>query len=195
MEKRLLILLAGLVAQDAAMSAETPGFLSISQTTPATVEVRSTSGQPYNDVKSGSQVGLKAGGACDIESNGNKHYVETLTFTATVWPNIEGPADLQSLDHFPNNLPDMQLQVPDGIYPDGVDYPAAWRERAIAAYNANLNHQIDAKGLSKNQALAKAWELKAVPLDQLTGALRCGAAKEPGGFIDPGRTHETRCER
>lgn len=190
MEKRLLSLLAAIVAPEAAMSAETPGFLSVTQTSPAAVEVRSTNGQLYNDVKSGSQIGLKASGACDIEPNGNKHYVETLTFTATVWPNMESPADLQSLDHFPNNLPDMQLQFPDGIYPGGVDYPAAWRERAIAACNANLNHQIDAKGLSKNQALAKAWTLKSVPLDELTGALRCGSAKEPGGFIDPGRTHE-----
>ena len=191
MEKRLLILLAGLVIQPAASAfEETPGFLSISQKTPATVEVRSTNGQLYNEVKSGSQLVFKADGACEIEPNGNKHYVETLTFTATVWPNMESPADLQSLDHFPNDLPPMQVQFPEGIYPDGVDYPAAWRERAINACNANLNHQIDAKGLTQNQALAKVWELKNVPLDNITGALRCGSAKESGGFIDPGKIHE-----
>ena len=191
MDNRPLILLAGFVIQPAASAfEETPGFLSISQTQPATVEVRSTNGQLYNEVKSGSQIGFKADGACEIEPNGNKHYVETLTFTATLWPNVDGSADLQSLDHFPNNLPPMQVDVPSGIYPDGVDYPAAWRERAITACNTNLNHQIDVKGLSKNQALAKAWELKNVPLDNITGALRCGPAKIPGGFIDPGKVHE-----
>ena len=191
MDKRPLILLAGLVIPPAASAfEETPGFLSIEQTRPATVEVRSTNGQLYNEVKSGSQIGFKADGACEIEPNGNKHYVEALTFTATLWPSVDGSQDLQSLDHFPNNLPPMQVDVPSGIYPDGVDYPAAWRERAITACNTNLNHQIDNKGLSKNQVLAKVWELKKVPLDNVTGALRCGPANIPGGFIDPGKVHE-----
>lgn len=165
------------------------GFLDLTQGVRPTVEVRSTNGELYNDVKTGGQIGLTADGACDVQSNGNAHPVESLEVTAHDWPGETASAYLEALDHFANNLPETAMSFPDGIYPQGVDYPAAWRERAISACNANLNQKI-AQGMSKNQVLGKAWDLKKVPLDELRGTLVCGLAKAGGGFVEPGGIYE-----
>ncbi len=166
-----------------------PGYLDMTQTARPMVEVRSTNGELYNDVKSGGQIGLSANGACDIQGNGNEHPVKSLEITAEDWPGQTATAYLDALEHNANNLPVMPLSFPDGIYPQGVDYPAAWRDRAISACNANLNQKI-AQGMSKNQVLAKAWDLKKVPLDELRGTLVCGNAKAGGGFTEPGGIYE-----
>ena len=167
-----------------------PGFLTFEQVTPASVEVRSTNGALYNEFVRGSQVEVKVDGACEIESNSNSHPVEGLEIVAEAWPSEVSDYYLDHLDHFANDLPMMQLGYPDGIYPQGVAYPSAWRDRAIAACNTNLNYQIDTKGLTKNQVLSKTWELKNVPLDDLKASMLCGSAKIGGGFTEPGDLHE-----
>ncbi len=178
------------------------GFLDLTQGARPTVEVRSTNGELYNDLVTGGQIGLTANGACDIESNGNEHAVEALEVTAHDWPGQTAQAYFDALEHHANSIPTTQMHFPDGIYPTGVDYPAAWRDRAISACNANLNQKIG-QGMTKNQVLAKSWDLKGVPLDELRGTLVCGNAKAPGGFIAPGGIYEkdvavkidVRCEK
>lgn len=168
-----------------------PGFLEVHQSAPAAVEVRSTNGQLYNDVVSASQVEATADGACEVNSSANAHAVESLKITAEAWPNEVSEAYLDALAHHANELPEMKVYFPGGIYPDGVSYPSTWRDRAIAACNTHLNHQIDVKGLSQGQVLAKQWNLKKVPLDDLHGALACGSAKIGGGFTQPGAIHKS----
>lgn len=162
-----------------------PGFLSFEQVTPASVDVRSTNGALYNDLVRGSQVQVKVAGACEINEKQNSHPVEALRIVANAWPTEVSDYYLEHLDHFAYQLPEMELGYPDGIYPQGVAYPSAWRDRAIAACNTHLNYQIDTKGLTKNQVLSKQWDLNNVPLDGLQATMVCGSAKSGGGFTDP----------
>lgn len=165
---QLLPLAAMLMASSVLAARPQPNGAHLEQVNPPTVAVESTNGELYNAVD-GNQAPLQTMlyGRC---SNGND------LNSAAVWANhLPEPneAYVDSLPHHAKEMPPTPVGVPDGIHPAGIAYPAAWRQKAIDACNANMVKQVNQNGLTTDQVLNKNWTLHNVTLDKLHGRLRC----------------------
>lgn len=167
-KKSLLPLAALLMASTVFAARPQPHGAHLEQVNLPTVEVESTNGELYNAVD-GNQAPLQTllYGRC---SNGNE------LNSAAVWADhmpAENEPYLGSLPHHAKEMPPTPVGIPDGIYPTGIAYPAAWRQKAVDACNDNMVKQVNQNGLTTDQVLGKSWTLQNVKIDKLHGRLRC----------------------
>ncbi|HEU4781418.1 MAG TPA: hypothetical protein VFS58_16170 [Steroidobacteraceae bacterium] len=131
-----------------------------------TISVESTNGQSYNKVRGPT-------GALNIQISGqcpSNHGVYRASARALHWPDSTGEADIGDLRKTDRKLSRRLVWVPHSLTP--IEWHTSWKQKAIAACNANLAKQ-KSDGRTTGQVFAQRWPLSKVEVDRVEGTLSC----------------------
>jgi hypothetical protein len=169
-----LLWLAMTLSTQAALAAR--NGVVIGQDTIPTVSVESTDGHQYNRLRGPTHaMGFKISGQCP-----SNHGVGEANAHALHWPNSTGEADVSELRESDRTLTPHLVWVPHSLTP--IEWHASWKQKVIAACNANLSSQTAGNGKTAQQVFAKRWTVKGVQVDQVEGVLVCNQLKSAKGF-------------
>ena len=131
-----------------------------------TISVESTDGQSYNRVRGPtSALNFNLTGQCP-----SGYGVLGASARALHWPDSTGDADTSDLRGTDRKLTQHLVWVPHSLTP--IDWHASWKQKVIAACNANLSRQ-KGNGRTSQQVFAQRWPLSQVEVDRVEGTLRC----------------------
>jgi hypothetical protein len=175
MQRKSWVVAAAFAAHTLSAHAAHPGLI-FWQEHVANVKVVSTNDTSYDDI-AGQSYPLST----QIAGNCPDSAVESVTVTAT------GIAGAQQVDFSDLRPGDREVSlrpvlVPYSLTP--ISWPAQWKQTVLAACNANLVSQMNARHWTRAQVLARDWPLGEVKVAELTSHLGCKSTGN-GTQFDP----------
>lgn len=147
-----------------------------------TISVESSNGQSYDKVRGPTHaLNFKISGQCPSNYGDLRASARALH-----WPDSTSDADVGDLRNTDRKLSLRTVWVPHSLTP--IEWHSSWKQKAIAACNANLSKQKSG-GRTAGQVFAQRWPLGKVEIDRVEGTLNCLKLKGGGqglGFDSEG---------
>ncbi|HEY6125135.1 MAG TPA: hypothetical protein VIV63_10815 [Steroidobacteraceae bacterium] len=142
-----------------------------------TISVESNDGQSYDRVRGPTTaLAFNISGRCP-----SNHGVLGASARALHWPDSTGEADIGELRNTDRTMSQRLVWVPHSLTP--IEWHPSWKQKAIAACNANLAKQ-KTNGRTTQQVFAQRWVLPKVEIDRVEGTLQCLKLESNGAGFD-----------